>query len=139
MYSLIVAKDGARLKPSNERSCTGAWLRDVRFGQPFPQNCMAFAGPEAQYQALEGEAIHLEQFCHLLAGPLGRPVIDKTGIAGRFDFHLKFAGDDTPAALRRLYPPLPDVLEEQLGLKLDPITGPRDFLVIDRVEKPLPE
>jgi bla regulator protein BlaR1 len=139
MYSLIVAKNGARLKPSNERSCTGAWLRDVRFPQPFSQNCMAFAGPEAQYEALEGEAITLEQFCRLLASALGRPVIDNTGIAGKFDFHLKFAGDDTPTALGQLYPPLPDVLEEQLGLKLYPITGPRDFLVIDRVEQPLPE
>lgn len=136
MYSLIVVKNGARLKRSDERSCTGAWLRDARFGQPFSQKCMAFAGREAQYEALQGEAISLEQFCQLLAGPLGRPVVDKTGIAGKFDFHLKFAGDDTPAALRRLYPSLPDVLEEQLGLKLDPITGPRDFLVIDHVERP---
>jgi uncharacterized protein (TIGR03435 family) len=134
-----VAKDGARLKRSNERSCTGAWLRDARFVQPFSQICMAFAGPEAQYEALEGEAINLEQFCRLLAGPLGRPVVDKTGIAGTFDFHLRFASRDTPAALGQLYPALPEVLEGQLGLKLDPITGPAMFLVIDRVEKPLPE
>lgn len=139
MYALIVAKSGVRLKRSNEGSCTGAWLRDARFVQPFSQNCMAFAGPEAQYEALEGEAINLEQFCQLLAGPLGRPVVDKTGIAGTFDFRLKFADDDTPAALRRLYPSLPALLEEQLGLKLDPITGPRDFLVIDRIEQPLLE
>jgi uncharacterized protein (TIGR03435 family) len=32
MYSLIVAKNGARLKGSNQRSCTGAWLRDARSG-----------------------------------------------------------------------------------------------------------
>ena len=139
MYSLIVAKSGARLKRSNGRSCTGAWLRDARFVQPFSQNCIVFAGRETQYEALQGEAINLEEFCRLLAFPLGRPVIDKTGMAGKFDFHLKFAGDNTPAALRRLFPSLPVVLEEQLGLRLDPITGPRDFLVIDRVEKPLPE
>src|SRR5271165_447708 len=50
MYALRVGKNGARLKRSNEGSCTGAWLRDARFVQPFSQNCMAFAGPEAQYE-----------------------------------------------------------------------------------------
>lgn len=139
MYSLIVAKDGARLKRSNERSCTDAWLRDNRFGQPWFQNCMAGAGREVHYEALRGEATNLEQFCRLVSGALGRPVIDRTGIAGTFDFDLKFASSDTPAALGQLYPPLPEVLEGQLGLKLKPITGPREFLVVDRVEKPLPE
>ncbi len=128
MYSLVVAKNGARLKQYNERSCTGAWLRDARFAQPFPQNCMAFAGPEAQYEALQGEAINLEQFCQLLASTLGRPVINKTGITGKFDFHLKFASDDTPRSLSSLYPPLFRLLEAQLGLKLETLTGPSQFL-----------
>jgi len=139
MYSLTVAKNGARLTRSSERSCTGAWLRDARFGQPFSQNCAAFAGLEEHYEALEGEAINLEQFCRLLSGPLGRPLVDKTGIAGTFVFHLRFASADTPAELRQLYPPLSALLEGQLGLKLNPITGPTTLLVIDRVKKPLPE
>lgn len=139
MYALTVARNGARLQRSSEGSCIGAWLRDVRFPQPlFGQNCIAFAGREAQYEALEGEAINLEQFCKLLASTLGRPVIDKTGINGKFDFHLKFASDDTPRSLSSLFPPLFRLLEEQLGLKLEPLTGPREFLVVDRVEKPLP-
>jgi bla regulator protein BlaR1 len=33
MYALVVAANGAPLQRSNERSCTGAWLRDGRFGQ----------------------------------------------------------------------------------------------------------
>jgi uncharacterized protein (TIGR03435 family) len=139
MYALVVARNGARLQRSNERSCTGAWLRDARFVQPSAQNCMAFAGREAQYEALEGEAISLEQFCRLLAAPLGRPVIDKTGISGKFDFHLKFASDDTPRSLGSLYPPLFRLLEEQLGLKLEPLRGAREFLVIDQVKEPLPD
>jgi uncharacterized protein (TIGR03435 family) len=137
MYSLIVAEGGARLKRSNEPSCTGAGFRDGRFGQP--PNCMAYTKREAQYEALQGEAINLKQFCYLLGGPLGRPVVDKTGIAGTFDFHLKFASPDTPVALGQLYPALPEVLQGRLGLKLNPSTSPREFLVIDRVEKPLPE
>ena len=139
MYSLMVAKNGARLRRSDERSCIGAWFRDPRFGQPFSQNCMAFAGREAQYEALEAEGISLEQFSRLLAAPLGRPVVDKTGINGKFDFHLRFASDDTPRSLGPLYPPLFRLLEEQLGLKLEPFTGPREFLVIDQVKEPLPD
>ncbi len=139
MYALTVTRNGARLRRSNEGSCAGAWLRDARFPQPpLGQNCIAFAGREAHYEALEGEAINLEQFCQLLASTLGRPVINKTGINGKFDFHLKFASDGTPRSLSSLYPPLFRLLEEQLGLKLEPLTGPREFLVVDRVEKPLP-
>ena len=36
------------------------------------QNCLAFAGREAQYEALKGRAINLQQFCKLLASALGR-------------------------------------------------------------------
>jgi uncharacterized protein (TIGR03435 family) len=30
-------------------------------------------------------------------------------------------------------------IEEQLGLKLEPARAPRDFIVIDRVERPSPD
>jgi uncharacterized protein (TIGR03435 family) len=66
----------------------------------------------------------------------GHPVIDKTGITEKFDFHLEFAPDDAepsdePDAAPSIFSAL-----GQLGLKLDPAKGPRDFLVIDRVERP---
>lgn len=138
MYALTVATSGARLKPSSERSCNYYWPRNGLLVQPMPGRCVVFAGATGlpPYIRLEGQAIGLEEFCRLLAGPLGRPVIDKTGINGTFDFHLNFAGDETPSSLARLYPPLPSVVEEQLGLKLVPFTGPREFLVVDQVEKP---
>ncbi len=144
MYSLHVAAKGANLQPAPEGSCEVNPLPPPSRG-----NCGDFsAGPfsakrrgvpgELQYVSLEGRAIRLDDFCRLLAAPLGRPVIDKTGISGRFDFHLKFASEETPALLRPLYPSLFSVVEEQLGLKLEPFTGPREFFVIDQVQKPLP-
>jgi len=68
----------------------------------------------------------------LLSNNLGRPVIDKTGITGRFDFTLEFArnmADDTGTSIFT-------AVREQLGLKLVPDKGPVQVLVIDRVEKP---
>jgi uncharacterized protein (TIGR03435 family) len=86
-----------------------------------------------------------------LASRLGRVrVYDKTGITDPFDWVLEFA-DDGPAgsaALNpRAAPQSSDVprgptifvaLEEQLGLRLEPAQAPRDFIVIDHVERPSP-
>lgn len=140
MYALKVAKGGAKLQAAKEAGCSGGGV----WGAPPPppggrKNCMrAIVGPEP-YSMLDAEGSSLAEFCRLLAGRLGKPVVDKTGIPGSYGFHLKFANQRTPASLSPLYPPLSDVLKAQLGLELEPITGPRDFLVIDRVEKPLPE
>jgi uncharacterized protein (TIGR03435 family) len=79
---------------------------------------------------------------------LDRPLVNKTGIIGRFSFRLDFSADTT---LRGVVPPggplPPDAsdptgpsiftaLQEQLGLKLEPAKVPAEFLVIDHVERP---
>ena len=77
-----------------------------------------------------------------LAGmdPMDRPILDRTGIAGTFDFTVEWNPQ-----IQDLSPnPPPDTsglsllgsLREQLGLKLEPQTGPVDVLVIDHVEQP---
>jgi uncharacterized protein (TIGR03435 family) len=67
-------------------------------------------------------------------GASGRPVIDKTGIKEKFDFHLEFTPDGANAS-DAAEPSIVSALG-QLGLKLEPAKGPREFLVIDQVEKP---
>jgi uncharacterized protein (TIGR03435 family) len=80
---------------------------------------------------------------------LDRPVIDKTGLSGNFDFTLVFAADPPssmpnpppgvpapPIAANADAPTLSTALQEQLGLKLESERGPIDYLVIDRVEQP---
>jgi uncharacterized protein (TIGR03435 family) len=70
-----------------------------------------------------------------------RPVIDTTGLAGNFEWEVKF----TRAALGGGVTPgsnVPEVFtafREQLGLTLDPQIGPAEVLVIDRVEMPTPD
>lgn len=74
-------------------------------------------------------------------GNLGRPVLDKTGLTGKFDFTMEFTPqfDGPPPANFRPDPDGPTFLEalkQQLGLKLERQTGPVDVLVLDHVEEP---
>jgi uncharacterized protein (TIGR03435 family) len=81
-----------------------------------------------------------------LQGELNRPVLDLTGLDGRFDFALAFRQDensrlgattaaDAPPPAPDV-PPLVDALREQLGLKLTASKGPVRILVIDHIERP---
>ena len=77
----------------------------------------------------------------------GRPVIDRTGLAGSYDFTLKWnteMGTAAPFGLPPGAPPpadpdAPDVftaVQEQLGLRLESARGPVAVVVVDRIEKP---
>src|SRR5688572_12751080 len=71
---------------------------------------------------------------------VGRPVLDRTGLTGRFDIELQFAGTgpltnaDTPDAPASVF----TAVQEQLGLKLEPRKEKMDVLVIDQIEMPTP-
>jgi uncharacterized protein (TIGR03435 family) len=78
---------------------------------------------------------------------LDRPVVDQTGLPGRYDFLLKWTPDETQfAGLGVKVPPPTDnadappdlytAIQQQLGLKLEPTKAPVEVLVIDRAEKP---
>jgi uncharacterized protein (TIGR03435 family) len=75
-------------------------------------------------------------------GALGRPVVDRTGLTGRYDFDLQFSPDESlfGGVLKAPdVPTKPDLfaaVQQQLGLKLEATRGPVDTLVIDRVERP---
>ena len=72
------------------------------------------------------------------------PVLDRTGLTGTFDFAIEFAPPPSnpfgPGAKSRPAPAAPtfvEALKEQLGLRLEPLTGPFDVLVIGNIEEPL--
>ncbi len=78
---------------------------------------------------------------------LDRPVVDKTGLQGRWDFTLRWTPDESQFAGMgvRVPPPSNDpdappglftAVQEQLGLKLESTTGPVEVLVVDRIERP---
>jgi uncharacterized protein (TIGR03435 family) len=157
VYALTVAKGGPKLQPFKEGSC---YLLDItqlyaptkaapRPGQP----CRNGNSRKGSNGIVDWRGLSVDQFAkQVLIGVVDRPVIDRTGIAGKFSFHLEFAPDQaTPHFLPGGAldtgqagpsdepvggPSIFSAIQEQLGLKLVPAKGPRDFLVIDHVERP---
>jgi uncharacterized protein (TIGR03435 family) len=90
----------------------------------------------------------IKDFCDGMQGAvMDKPVIDQTGLKARYDFTLKWTPDDSqfsamggapapPADDANAPPVLSTALQEQLGLKIDPVRAPADVFVIDHVEKP---
>ena len=76
----------------------------------------------------------MSQFSHSLAR-VGRPVVDETGTTEKFDFHLEYAPDGVDPGDDLEAPSIFSALG-QIGLKLKSIKGPRDFLIIDQVDRP---
>ena len=126
-------------------------LADVRRGEK--RLCGHSAERNGPNQVFIGGGMTFNGLAQQLAARLGGvQVFDKTGVTGNFDWILEFVLDtSTPGAAAALtgvpqpapapsdIPPAPTVfvaLEQQLGLKLEPAKAPRDFIVIDRVERP---
>jgi uncharacterized protein (TIGR03435 family) len=68
-----------------------------------------------------------------------RPVVNQTGLTGRYTFTLKWTPDSMTGLHDDAAPALYTALEEQLGLKLEPAKGPVEVIVIDHVERPSPD
>jgi len=153
VYALTVAKGGPKLQPFQEGSCA---VLDLSEGRPAfdpgerpPLYCgislTKRAGLNVTWDMRGGS---LEDLSKALGSDLDRIVMDKAGIRGRFDFHLEFAPDDATPGLKTWLAAAPTssdpsggpsiftAIQQQLGLKLESARGPREFLVIDNVEKP---
>ena len=91
----------------------------------------------------------MEEFAGVMQAHLDRPVVDQTGLQGRFDFQLQWTPDETqsdslrgpgpapkPPELVETQPDLFTAIQQQLGLKLESTRVQTDVLVIDKVEKP---
>lgn len=120
-YALVVAGGGSKLEPARV--------------EPSPMS-LASVG---QHLELKATGVTLEE---LAQSPFlrfdKRQIVDKTGLEGRFSFTLKFVGSGLRADAGVIgdAPELPTALQEQLGLKLVPETGPVEVVVIDHIERP---
>ena len=73
----------------------------------------------------------------LLKSNLDRPVVDQTGLKGRYDFKLTWTYDESRAPTDgSAAPSVFTAVQEQLGLKLEPVRTMTDVLVVDKVERP---
>ena len=116
VYNLVIAKGGSKLKEAaaGEKGWTSMSSRQI-----------------------SATAVDIHSLAFSLANDVGRFVIDKTGLAGKYDLTVKWTPDDEQATADS-GPDIFTALDEQLGLKLVPAKGPVDTIVVDRIEKPSP-
>jgi uncharacterized protein (TIGR03435 family) len=149
VYALTLVKDTSKLKPFQEGSCVSPPQTPYPWpalppGQRYCMQIISGIKP-----AVDADGATLDEFAKMLNRIVDRPVIDETGVSGRFDIHVTFKRDEV---LTKLAPfaPSPSVsgasdpldptiftaIQEQLGLKLVPAKRPVEILVIDSVERP---
>jgi uncharacterized protein (TIGR03435 family) len=146
VYVLSVARGGPKLRTFTEGSCVPYSSYPPPALDKGRDYCLVQIGARSP-ASIEAQGVTLESFSKMLRTVLDRPVIDRTGIAGRFDVRIEFSREGTafgriPLAGR---PPASDpagppsiftVVQEQLGLRLDAAKGPVDRFVIDHIELP---
>lgn len=121
IYNLVVDKGGPKLTHS---------AAEAKF-----KSVTSPAGKNAAN--MEVSAMTMAKLAQTLSLYAGRPVFDKSGLDGGYDFTLKFAFEnladpDAAADAPRIF----TAVREQLGLRLDPATAPFDCVVIDHAERP---
>jgi uncharacterized protein (TIGR03435 family) len=106
------------------------------------------AGPNGHYR-WTGFNLSLPEIAKTLSFHLGGPVVDSTGLKGKYDIDMTWTIDVAwlleRAGMGDLIAELPDegprgpsltrAVQDQLGLKLNSKKGPGDTVVIDHVEK----
>lgn len=174
VYFLVIGKNGPKFhesKPSEDTTTEPkgpdgqplpAGPPQVTFGPDGMPHFAASSIPKGATQVsfgsdglrhLTAPNIPISRLLATLSGSLGRPVLDKTGLAGNFDIMLEWAPEqrqlvpfpgaspDGQQSLPQLSsyasgPSLEKAVEEQLGLKLESGKGPVEIIVIDHVERP---
>jgi uncharacterized protein (TIGR03435 family) len=149
MYALTVARGGFKLKPMKDGDCTEVMTGAI--GADDKPYCRWVGWPiHGPNRTLLGGGITMERLAQSLAMfILDRNVIDRTGMAGSFIIRLEYAPDENTRCFGGAefcaVDPNSDIpagatifgaLEQQLGLKLEPIKGPKEHIVIDHVERP---
>jgi uncharacterized protein (TIGR03435 family) len=143
IYTLSIAKGGSKLKESTTSpDATPEGPPPLIFVNAHNAFAVRFALSPTLVR-LPARYTTMAEFASVLQrSPLDRPVVDRTGLSGRYDFDLEFAPDDrlwggaVPRPENSDKPDLFEALQEQLGLRLEATKGPVEALVIDRIERP---
>lgn len=157
VYALVVAKGGPKLQPTAPADSTpapqthaAAQTPSSPGNPPQPPQGMHWlmqSGANGSHMDVSGGT--MEELAAALTGQEateGRLVIDRTGLTGKYDWHLEW----TPAGAQMESngmggssphsdaPALFTALREQLGLRLESQKGPVQVVVIDHLEPPTP-
>jgi uncharacterized protein (TIGR03435 family) len=159
VYELTVLKDRLKLQPSKEGSCVPMDLnfspRNLKPGEAMPKFCGFGGGTGKEGRSIaDWYSVSMAELAdRMITHLVDRPVIDRTGLTGRYDVHLEYVPDLAPGRGRVLLngverpdlepspsdstgPSIFTALEAQLGLKLSPGKGSVEVIVVDHAEKP---
>jgi len=122
---ITVAHGGPKMKPTERKD----FLPDVSCRGSASERDCTFAG------------VSMDLFAYAMQFLLDRPVINKTGLDGKYDFHLKFTPANAPASADTgvdagAAPNLFTAMTEQAGLHADSSKGPTEVIVVEHVELP---
>ena len=143
IYALVLARAdgrlGPRLRQTTSDDCKKRFEAAGKAGNtPVPPGGPVCGMRPLGSDELAAAALPMNEFARFLNVESGRTVVDRTGLTGVWDFDLKWSRPNAPN-------PDPDrpsiftALQEQLGLRLDATTGPVEVLVIDRLERLIPD
>ena len=121
-YVVTVAKGGSKMDPTKSAP-------DALQDQTGNNN-----GGRASWRFTNNS---MEEFAKFLqAAVLDRPVVDQTGLKGKYDFKLTWTKDMAPVTDENTAPGFFTAIQEQAGLKVEPSRAEVDVLVIDHAEQP---
>ena len=136
VYNLVVAKGGPKLHVEGSMPASADELKIFGEDRPVPALRQKNDGQGYDFIA---HGCSMDQWVGMLTAQFGRPVMDKTGLTGKYDFILKYRGRwdrDRSADDVDPTPPMDRALQEELGLKVEAAKGPVKILVIDHIDKP---
>jgi uncharacterized protein (TIGR03435 family) len=153
VYDLVIARGGPKLQEAKPDDKAGkgdktAWSSGgplaIGGGPAGSKGISAAAGGGATVsfggrggnRSMSGKAVTMDGLTATLANLTGRPVLDKTGLTGKYDYKLEYAPQDNSVEADPTGPSIFTAVQEQLGLKLESGKGPVDVIVIDHVERP---
>ena len=141
IYALTMARPGGKpgraLKPSPEDCAVMAAAARAATPAPGPDGAPPFiCGSSFGKGRIRFAGYPISLFANGLSLNLERAVVDRTGLTGNWAFELTYAPEPSPDSDA---PSLFTAIQEELGLKLESTKGPVEVLVIDRVERPMPD
>jgi uncharacterized protein (TIGR03435 family) len=142
-YNLVAAKNGIKIKPSQDQSPITIDIAPANQASP-PRGTprtIAKPSPSGIALSLSGEALPIDTLVNTLQSYAGRPLFDKTGLGGMFDVKLEFfmeasGGNPGATAPDPSGPTFATAIEDQLGLKLESSRSPVEILIVDSVQRP---
>ena len=132
IYELDLAKGGSKLPTTTPNDTFAKGINGLD-GNPVSSGYPVMLSRGRLF----GQSVTIASLIDYLKMELKRPVIDKTGLTGKYDLSLQWTPDNTLADSPLAGgPSIFPAVQEQLGLNLTSTHGPVKTLVIDQVEKP---